>query len=173
MRAVATCCLFLALLFVAACDSSSSPSPLDVGGSYNVSTWTFTPNAGALDPENVQARLDPAVTLLSLASGRKTYSFNFGMKSTDGTPVKTYIIAGGYDTEGDNKVVIGFGDKNADRRRLLLPAKLRFTFDEAAGTLTYNGSVSGIDLEAYDQEKYRDSGLNDVKGTLNIVLTRR
>ncbi len=171
MRSCSAFLLSALLLFGVACDSGDSVSRLDVGGTYTVSTWTFKPTAAVLPQEDVKARLDQGVTQVTLASGRESYSFTFGFPGANG--VETYIIAGGYDTEGDNRVVLDFGEKNRDRRRLLLPQKVRFTFDEATGVLSFDGTISGVNLEDYDPAKYGGSGLTDVNGRLNVVLTRR
>lgn len=164
--------LFLVLflgVFAAACDSEPGVSRLEVDGTYAIDSLTFKPAAAVLPLENVKARLDQGSTGITFASGSSSYGFTFKF---DGAP-ETYLIQGRYSTEGDNRVVVNFGEDNRDRRRLLLPPSVKFAYDEVAQTLTVDANVSGINLEEYDPDKYGGSGLTSVNGRLNIVLTRR
>lgn len=154
----------------AACDSEPGVSRVEVDGVYSVQTFTFDPVATFLNTVNVRARLDTSYTQLSFASGSAEYVLNFRFP---GTPPQTYIISGGYDTEGDNRVVVNFGD-DRDRLRLLLPPEVKFNYDEVAGLLSVDANIVA-NLEEYDPEQYSGTGvpLTAVNGRLNIVLRRR
>lgn len=164
--------LVLVCVTLAACDSDPGVSRLEVDGAYGITTWTFTPGTGSggvLGTENVKARLDASASQMTFASSSSAYVLNFKILGQDGQ----YIISGRYSPEGSNQVEVDFGERNRDRRRVLLPPAVDFVFDKEAGTLTFNGTVSGINLEEYDASKYGGLGLTDVTGRLNIVLTRK
>ncbi len=161
--------ILLFTLSLAACDSEPGVSTLEVDGAYAITTLVFTPGTGnVIGPENVAARLDAPASQMTFASGSSAYVLNFKFTGQQ----QQYILSGRYGTEGSNRVVVDFGDRNADRRRLLLPREVKFAFDEAAGTLTYDGTVSGVNLEEYDS-KYSGLNLTNVSGRLNVVLTRK
>ncbi len=159
----------LCTVTLVACDSDPTVSRLEVDGAYAVTTWTFTPTATVLGPENVMARLELPATQLTLGSSSAAYVLNYKFLNAPGQ----FIISGGYTTEG-NRVILDFGERNSDRRKVLLPPEVKFTYDEAAMTLSFDGTVRGINLQEFDPAKYGTDGtFTNVTGRLNIVFTRK
>jgi hypothetical protein len=152
------------LLALGACDSSDF-SETNVDGQYTITALTFDPQPAALANVNVLSRLDAGSTSMTFAGSSRSYVLAFRFTGE----ASQYLVSGRYSTSGSSGVVVSFS--GTDRRRLLLPAEATFRFDEAAGTLTYQGPLTNVNLAEYDPQQY--GGLNAVDGTLTFTLRRR
>lgn len=160
--------LVFAATGLAACDTGGGGGidESDVDGVYTITGLTFDPQPSALSNVDVKARIGPASSL-TLASNTESYVLNFRFLNDTGQ----YLLSGRYSTSSRNRVVIDFGDRATDRRRLLLPREITFTFDETTGTLTADQTLTNVDLATYDPDQY--GGLNAVDGRLLFTLRRQ
>jgi hypothetical protein len=160
--------LALFTLLLSACDSDTGEDTrtVDVDGLYEVQSWFFDPSAAFFPDANVADTLDLNRTQLTLAGQNRTFSFSF---RREGDRAQS-LLNGSFEVDRSDRVTINFGEDEAQRSRLLLPPTVRFTFNEAEGTLTTSTQLSNVDLEAYDPVTYRDTP--PVGGTLTIVLVR-
>lgn len=159
---------FAALLLafaLGACDSDGGFSETNLDGAYTITGLTFDPQPSALSNVNVLGRLDPASTSMTFSGSSRSYvlAFRFAGETAQ------YLVSGRYTTSGATGVVVTFS--GTDRRRLLLPSEATFRYDEAAGTLTFQGTLTNVNLAEYDPGQY--GGLNAVDGTLVFTLKRR
>ena len=156
--------VLLAALALSACDSSDF-GETRVDGQYTVTALMFDPQPGALGNVDVLSRLEVGSTSMTFAGSSRSYVLTFRFAGE----ASQYLVSGRYETSGATSVVVSFS--GSDRRRLLLPAEARFRFDETAGTLTYQGPLTNVNLAEYDPQQY--GGLNAVDGTLTFTLQRR
>jgi hypothetical protein len=109
-----------------------SLTPEQVAGNYRICELTFTPEGGLPEPANLLAVLDTSatVTRLEIGSGtERAFSLLYLMRGGE----TTQLLRGTY-ALGPQHVELPVGT-GAEARRLLLPDRLRLSFDAPARSL--------------------------------------
>jgi hypothetical protein len=107
-------------------------TPEQVAGNYRICELTFTPEGGLPEPADLLAALDTTATITRLEIGSGTlqsFSLLYLMRGGE----TTQLIRGSY-ALGPQHVELPVGT-GAEARRLLLPDRLRLSFDAPARSL--------------------------------------
>ena len=163
--------LAVALVTFAGCDTTDPTppaQPAEVVGVYTFLTFRFDPQGQGVQDADVLARLVEEETSLELVNTQRGGQFRLDYQFEDD--------AFGDRVNGDFSVTsetVTLSVEEADAgllSELLLGDRvvLRRTGPDVL-TLTETRTV---DLEAYDPDQYGGSGLNNVRGTLEIELRR-
>ncbi len=153
------------LVLTAGCDSGDpidEPDPTEVAGTYRFTQFVFEPDATAITPANVLARLDSAGTSLRLTNTR-SFLLTYEFESND-----LSFIIGNFDLTAGTVRLNGSGENPADYQRILLDQQ--FTLQRNAnqpGVLTAS-IQKRVNLQAYNPQLY--AGLESVPGTLRMRL---
>jgi hypothetical protein len=154
-----------ALALFAGCDTNNSGGFVnDLAGTYAFTELRFVPSASAIDPANVLARLDTALTDVEVDSEGRAFFF---LRESG-----TTLIAETFVTATSSSATFRARTATDIERlvRYLLPSVLRVDHDGGVNAL--NGSPSlRVNLQAFDPQAYQ--GLTDVPGTLFVRLERR
>lgn len=166
--------LLTALIAVAACggDEDVFGPGLEIepiAGVYDVTRLTFDVS-GSLGEEDILARMDDAIPPQIVVSLNGTVQLVYMDPETGRFEAPEGTVAA---LQGGG-IRITF-DTAEGPRRLLLPRRLDFTFDQTDGTLSFTGDVDAplsrlIQLvPEFAEEQLRDP----VRGRLDVELTRR
>jgi hypothetical protein len=138
-----------------------------VTGEYALSEVVFDPDTQALAPAEVSSRLDAASSAFRVfgdGSAELSVRFADGAAQRVGLRVSALLSSATFNAEGDRD-----GDLLA---ALLLPPTFTLRYEgDRARVLEGSLALSGVDLEAFDPEAYRDQ--TSVRGTLTVRLDRR
>lgn len=158
----------LAVLAVAGCDSNNPGRDLAaLDGSYALGELVFVPSATALETADVGARLDPNSTDLRIyaGDGDATLVTRFSGQGTRRTDLTATA------SRGRVTLAARTAEDQRELQDLLLPSSFNLSYDAGnANTLSGNISLSGIDLQAFDPQRYQ--GLRSESGTLRVRFDR-
>ncbi len=144
-------------------DSVVNVEPEEVAGTFDFTTYTFTPDAAAIQPAIVLDTLAVENTNLRLIAGGQfilSYQFIDGPES---------VIIGDF-TATENEIRLTVGSGNNDRlTSLLLHTPLVFNRSANKTRLTH-ASTRTVDLSAFSN---RYSGIPPITGQLELELLQR
>ena len=152
---------------LAACDSNDTdgPTPSDVAGVYNVTTFTFDPDIQVLETISVRDTLVADQTTMEILSGGQVF-LRYRLQNS---PNERLVL--GEASVRSEQVRVTFDDgTQTDRRRILLPSQV--TFDRDGTTLSAEAETT-VNLEAYSPRFGTGGTFREVDGTLRITLTPR
>ena len=163
------CALFAIVLAVAVftgCDSNNPGRDLDVvDGIYALEELSFDPTTQSLPTADLAARLDSGRTsleifgrdanaLLRFRDSRGTGRVNLDVGATRGRASFEAVSQSDIDNLAD----------------LFLPSQFVLNYDDNANVLSATFSQTGVNLEAFDPDVYRDQRNN--RGTLTVRFRR-
>ena len=155
--------LAVALTALAACDSGSAvnpPSPADVAGTYDVTSFRFRPDASGIATVNLLDTLAAGSTQFEiLDSGDAFLRYRFA----GGT---ARLLLGEVEVRQSQIRLTFESGTETNRLRLLLPSVL--VLDRTA-TGIQSSTATTANLEAFNPNRY--AGLNNVEGSLMLTLT--
>ncbi len=160
----------LLCLLVAGCDTNDPvppASPADVAGLYDITEFSFNPNAAAIADADVLDRLEPGATL-ELFNRQRGGQFQLQYQFTDELPD---LISGDFTVTQDEVVLTVREEDRPSLSRLLLDAEI--TLVRESETELSRVVTKTVNLEAFDPEEYGDAGLTEVRGTLTLRLVRQ
>lgn len=164
--------VLLALGVVAGCGGGreSTGPTLDrtvVAGVYNLATLSFDPQ-GSLPKTDILDRLAPG-DLPELVISKKNDTFQLIFRDP---ATSLMVVAEGNYTLLDGQVRLNF-KKGEDARRLLLPERVEFNFNEAEAILSYRAytNVSLMRLRELVPEFQNEQLPDPVYGELAVVFT--
>lgn len=161
--------LALVLAFVAfsGCDSNNPGRDLDVvDGIYALEELTFDPTTQSLPTANLGAQLDSATTLEIFGGDGEA---QIVVRYVNATPTSRIELEVGA-TRGRASFEAVTQEDADDLADIFLPAEFTLDYDENANVLEATFTQSGVNLEAFDPDLYRDQRSN--RGTLTIRFRR-
>lgn len=142
--------------------------PEAVTGVYDITRLTFDPD-GSVAGADIAARLDAAEPPRLFVALDLTFQLAYVDPATN----KFVDVDGTYETLIDG-IRLSFPSREA-AQAILLPQQIDLTFDEASGTLSFDGGVDAdlsrlVELvPEYAEEQFPDP----VRGALEVEFTRR
>lgn len=152
------------------CGDGTTAPVLDrdvVAGTYALTTLTFDPQ-GSLPEADIRARLGTNVQMILAPTGTVQIVYQDPVTNLFTT------IQGTYRTTAAG-IRVDF-PSNAGHGSLLLPRRLDLTFNQAAGTLSFDGDApDGVDRARLQQlvpDLANEQLLNPTPGRLRVTFTR-
>jgi hypothetical protein len=164
----------VALLLIggaAACDDDPSEPNIprdDVVGTYGITSITFDPQ-GSLPAVQIHTRFGTTIPASVIVSSNGTLQFVV----QDATTSQLITVNGSYQLTSTG-IDVSF-PSSSPFEQIILSERMRFTFNDAASTLTFSGDVDDISrarLIALVPELADEQLLDPTPGTLSVTLTR-
>lgn len=158
----------VALLALAACDTTNPGGNIAlVEGTYTLAELSFDPTTTDLSTANVGADLDPEATRLTIfgGGGNSLLAVRRQGQTTRRIDLRTRASRERVTFEAVTR------EDEAFLAGLLLPASFALSYaGERPNTLEGSLTLNGVDLEAFDPDRYQDQRSNS--GLLSIRFER-